>query len=116
MSSKEPKRIKKGFSIELYTRSDIEDYTVYFEQKHDKIIFCYIQDSFTHRTFKGKAVCHKDDVYDIKAGRISAFSKALEKRDLFYDRMTKDIVKQISDTKKHNTKIEHKFNKFNEKN
>ena len=107
---------KKGFSIKLFTKDDVNDYVVYFEEKHSKIVFCYIQDSYLDITFKGRSVCHKEDVFDIEKGREIAFQKALEKRDRSYERVLKNITRNILSSKNNNTAIEHKFYKFNEKN
>ena len=119
-------RKKKGFSIELYTKYDTEEYVVYFEEKQyvastgrkyqKMVVFCYIQDSFTKNTFKGKAVCHKDDIYSLSTGRDVAFHRALEKRDEYYRKMQVRIAKVINDAMKHNVSIERSFNAFNRKN
>jgi hypothetical protein len=105
-------REKKGFSIELFTKEDVEDYTVYFETKHDKVIFCYIQDSFLEKTFKGKAVCHELDHFSKSKGMELAFEKALEKRFYFYNSMMNKVVHTISVARDHDIKIENKFKKF----
>ena len=115
-------RKKKGFSIELYTKHDTEEYVVYFEEKcyprsKKEIVFCYIQDSFLDDfTFKGKAVCHKDDTYSLSTGRDIASHRALEKRDEYYRKMQLRISKVINDAMKHNVSIEKTFNAFNRKN
>lgn len=105
-------REKKGFSIELHTKDDIEDYVVYFETKCNKVIFCYIQDSFLEKTFKGKAVCHEIDQFSKSKGMELAFEQASEKRFDFYNRMMNKVVHTISVARDHDIKIENKFKKF----
>lgn len=105
------KRRKNGFSMTLFTKSDVEAYTIYFERK-DKLTFCYIVDSYAQDTFRGKSVCHKLDEFDETIGKCIAFNEALDKRDLFYERLLKRATKDILDAKNHNVNIEYKANKL----
>jgi hypothetical protein len=114
----EGKRIKKGFSLELETKQAIEEYVVYFEEKEyiaseKRLVFCYIQDSFLHdHTFKGKAVCHKDDVYSRQDGMVIAFERCVEKRINHYNKLMNSLVDQVSIARDHTKQIEYKFSKF----
>jgi hypothetical protein len=103
---------KKGFSIELFTRESIENYTVYFESKSDKIVFCYIQDSAANRTFKAKAVKHETDNFDKTEGMKIAFDRALEKRFNYYNKRIAKIEKALITIRDQDVKIEKKFYKF----
>ncbi len=109
---KKEKREKKGFSIELHSKDSIENYTVYFETKNDKVIFCYIDDSFLNFKFRAKAICHKDDVFNKKLAYQLAFDRCLEKRDLMYERFLKVAVDRILTIQHNNINIENKFYKF----
>ena len=106
------RRPKKGFRIELYTKDSIEDYVVYFEEKHSKLIICYIQDSYLGETFKAKAVCHKDDVYNKTDGMVIAFDRCIEKRLQFYNKLMDKTVMELSTARDHQKNIEGKFTKF----
>jgi hypothetical protein len=103
---------KKGFSIELFTKESIEDYTVYFETKGDKLVYCYIQDSFLNKTFRAKAVKHEADLFSKYEGMQLAFDRCLEKRFNCYNNLINKTVKDISIMRDHDIKIEKKFVKF----
>jgi hypothetical protein len=106
------KKERKGFSIELYTKETIEDYVVYFEEKHDKVVYCYIQDSFIDTTFRAKAICHKDDIYSRQDGMVIAFERCVEKRINHYNKLMNSLVDQVSIARDHTKQIEYKFSKF----
>ena len=113
---------RKGFSIELYTKETVEDYVVYFEEKQyvssigrryqKNIVFCYIQDYFVGETFRAKAICHKDDVYNRQDGMVIAFERCVEKRINHYNKLMNSLVDQISIARDHTKQIEYKFSKF----
>jgi len=102
---------KSGFSIELFTKETIEDYVVYWEIKHEKIVFCYIQDSFLETTFRAKSICHKDDIFDKQIGMSIAFDRCLEKREHAYNKLMDKIVIDLTVVRNHNRNLEHKFYK-----
>jgi len=105
------KRKKKGFSIDLYTKSNVESYSVYFEEK-GKLTFCYIDDSYTRKIFKGKSVKHDQDIANTVDGRKFAFDRAMERRDAFYNRLLKRVTENIISAQLHNIRIEHKAYKL----
>ena len=105
------KKEKKGFSIELHHKHAVADYTVYFETK-GKVVHCYIQDFFVEKEFKGKSVCNNLDTFNQKEGMEIAFNKAISKRDSFYDKMIREHVQHLLDTKCGKFKITYKFQKL----
>ena len=107
------KKEKNGFSIKLHSKKQVvENYIVYFENKNNKIVYCYIQDSFINILFRAKAKCHDMDVFDKKIAYELAFSRCLEKRDRMYEKFLKKITGVCLDAKNRSINIEKKFYKF----
>jgi len=110
------KKEKKGFNIRLCRPDSEEKYTVFFEEKGNRIIRCYVRDSFCcGRVFVGKANCHEGDTFNRAVGMDLAFMRAIAKRRRFYDGMLKDSLETITSVMEHDASIEHKFRKFLEK-
>jgi hypothetical protein len=105
-------RHKKGFSIQVETKFDWSKCTVYFEEKSDKVVICYIKDSYMDQTFKAKSICHNMDKYSKKIGYELAFDRCLEKRDKAFESFLRQGIESIVSMKNKNKNIEYKFNTF----
>ena len=89
------KRKKNGFSVRYYTKGDIVDYTVYFEQK-GKVTFCTIEDYTFEKAFKGKSVCHADDTFSEPYGRKIAFIKAWVNYIEFVEGFNRKVLNELN--------------------
>jgi hypothetical protein len=106
------KKQKNGFSIQLQTKDSNNNYTVYFQNKNNKVIQCFLHDFYQDKVFRGKAVLHEGDIFSEKDGMKLAFDRSIKKRNDFYDKKIKEKVNILTIDKEHETGIVKKFNKF----